>query len=165
MRQDETGVLFRQQIPRWIVASIVKYIQGKVSRFNTGEVLAILASELTPKAIRDNPNRIIIDFDGPEPQQLSDSCIRYWIDLNLVLTTCRNPKELYAHQKAYGVLVECFPACIPIYRYGNGSLDNDALLGVLQIYRDPSGFGGQGAEVDIQQSSLSAKYRLDYNED
>lgn len=167
MSNDEQMVLFRQQIPRWIVASICKVCDTVIKRFNTGKIVFLREQDVTSDTVRKNKEMIVIDFDGPELQKHGKNTQRYIINWTLVVTTHRDINDMYAHQRTHGVALECFPTCIPVYRYGDGTLDNGAQMGVLTLATDPTvfGHGTPGSDTPVYQSSVSAQYRMDYSED
>jgi hypothetical protein len=167
MKNDTDSVFFRQQIPRWIVASIMKMCDTTVKRFNPGKVKLILESDWTTEAIKQNPELIVANFDGPDIRKLGKYQQRYLINYTLISSTHNRNNDMYAHQRTHGVALECFPACIPVFRYGDGSLDNGQQLGVLEQVNDPTtfGHGTPGNDIPVYQSSVSAQYRMDYSEE
>lgn len=167
MSDAEQTVLFRQQIPRWIVASISKICDDAIKRFNTGKIVFLHEQDVTSDAVRKNKEMIVIDFDGPDLQKHNNKNQRYIINYTLVVTTHRDINDMYAHQRTHGVALECFPPCIPVYRYGDGPLDNAAQMGTLTLVADPTvfGHGTPGSDTPVYQSSVSAQYRMDYSED
>ncbi len=167
MRTDDTSVLLRMQIPRWIVSSINKYVNSVITRFNPGNIAFLQTAEFSPDVVRNKQRLIVIEFEGPVPRRLSASTERYTVDYTLIVTTHRIQNDIYAHQRTYGIAAQAFPPCIPVYRYGEGSLDNGTQLGELQQVDDPTTFvhGVPDANTAIYQSSISAQYRMDYVEE
>ncbi len=167
MSSDEQVTLFRQQIPRWIVNSTMQMLKTVTARYNTGKIVLLLESDVTDDARRKNSELIIVHFDGPNRVIRTKITVRYTTDLTLIVTTHNKQQDMYAHERTLGVAIECFPACIPVYRYGDGPLDNGNQMGVLQQITDPNtfGHGSPGTDVPVYQSSISARYRMDFNED
>lgn len=167
MKNDADSVFFRQQIPRWIVASILKMCDNTIKRFNPGKIKLIVENDWTTETVKHNPELIVATFDGPDIRKISKYNQNYIINYTLISSTHNLNKDMYVHQRTHGVALECFPTCIPVYRYGDGSLDNGTQMGVLNIVTDPTtfGHGTPGNDIPVYQSSVSAQYRMDYSEE
>lgn len=166
MNNSEAATLLRQQIPRWINASIMDFIKTVVARFNTGKIEILLEADWTIDKIRHHPELFVVSFDGPSFHQIGKT-LRYNHNYTLSVSTHRKQNDMYAHERTVGVAVECFPSCLPIYRYGDGPLDDGNQLGVLQQVSNPKTFGHGVISTDtpVYQSSVSAQYRMDYSEE
>lgn len=167
MRHDEQATLFRQQMHRWIASSVMVMLKGVIGRYNTGKIVLLQENDVTDDIIRKNPELIVVHFDGPNRIVGSNKNIKYYLTLNLAVTTHNQKNDLFAHERTLGVAAECFPSCLLVYRYGDGPLDNNNEVGLLQQITDPNtfGHGSPGADFPLYQSSISARYRMDYTEE
>lgn len=157
----------RQQIPRWINASIMKYLEVPVKDYNPGKCSLLVQTDITPDIIKQNDQLVVVWFDGPDLTILGPASYRYPINYTLVASTTRKGNDMYAHQRLMGLVLTMFPACIPVYRYGSGDSDTGALVGILQQVTNPLTFGAGSptGNLAVDQSSVSAQYRMDYYED
>lgn len=122
--------------PRWIKASVAKYLYTNVASPNNLPFLVEGVNERTQE-FTEAPDRAEGRVNGPFADEESHGYWRLDVDINVLVysTMNGNQKNAYYLDTIAGWFLEKMATSIPIYRMGNiglaGSLDDGTLLGCL----------------------------------
>lgn len=149
---------------RWIVASIAKHFYGYKGTYH----LYIEGDERDTDELQDFAE---LRTDGPFITRVCKQLMFLDVEVNLLIQSLMDPKDLYAGAKAVGVFARGFTNSINVYKYGNGPNDDDSLLGCLVIRTkrnentvDIGNFGIIHQDTRITQFTIEGHYRLELKE-
>lgn len=149
---------------RWIHASLRTYITDALE----GSGVVVFFEGESRDVLRHDEDWIEFRWTGPDatvgpPNYWHLSCM-----LNIVVSSTTNREDTYAHQVTVGKVHAILGVSIPVYKYGNGTDDDQSLLGCLQLRadeKDPimTNYFGRMQEVELEQSTIEAYYCLSGN--
>lgn len=142
---------------RWIRASIVKKLKS-------------LPTDTLPLFIEEDEKKINADhfelrIDGPYTNPLGTRGeYRFYIEVNFLLTTDRNEKQIYKRDDHAGIMCNFLNDNFCIYRYGTLPEDDKSIVGVMQLISDQeiklSDFGIIDDNVEVYQMGVEAHYQM-----
>lgn len=145
---------------RWCYASINKY-------FDTYKGKYPLYLEGDERTLQDEAEFAELRIDGPFIANLQKGLYYLDVEINVLCQTHVDPRRHYRAQVMVGNFARAFRACIPVYRYGDGPLDDSSLLGIFNLLRgsrekvDISYFGIIRNDTKILQTTVEGHYRLE----
>lgn len=143
---------------RWIFASLIDHFSSMKQNTN----FFVEGEDRDPK-ISDFAE---LRLDGPYFNELN---VDFWtIDINvaIIIQTVRNDEDIFKLQRFIGIYVQPFTTDIPIYKYGEGSDDDQSLLGCLKLATNPGEkirvdvFNQIKAATPVGQASIEAHYNM-----
>jgi hypothetical protein len=145
---------------RWCYTSINKHFDDRKEQYD-------LYIEGDERVFQDEAEFAELRIDGPNifiPQKNL-----YYLDIqvNLLCQTHIDPREHYRGQIMVGTFMRAFRNTIPVYKYGDGPLDDGSLLGCLHLQRDRrekievSYFGVIKTDIRMTQTTVEGHYRLE----
>jgi len=155
---------------RWIFSSLADYLK-KVATDNEIKVLIEGVDDRTD-AIMEATEHVEIAITGPFSRELSRNYYELKVGVR-VLIQCRMdkpPKNRYTPQLIAGLYHEAMDAVIAVYRYGNGSEDDQSLLGCLSSLNDRNNpikvhHFGQATPTDrLRQSMVDCWYVMELSD-
>lgn len=147
-----------EKMPRWIKSSLT-------SHFNT-----VLSSTLSfycegdRRPVTEGNDRVEFRLDGPLITPLSGSYYTFFVEVNLLLTTFTDSKDIYRHERRTGDCVSAFTNSIGVFKYG----DDDTLIDCMNLISGErtsrgiviSNFGLIDPPNKIMQTSVEGHYEF-----
>lgn len=162
--------MFDPNMSRWIMASCRNWFET-----NKLNAIPIYYEYTRHKNITQNetkrevPQYAEFRLNGPDYKQVTANEVWYSVELNLLCSQSLVEGQADLIEKLLGSIYVCFTTCIPIYRYGDITLDakNDSsFVGPLMIADEKDGqvniyrFGQANPDTLFSQTALEAGYRL-----
>lgn len=121
----------RKHWNRWVYNSIAKHFATMAT---TNDLYLYLAgrSDETDK----HEEFIELKISGPQVTEVSKNYFKLDVIIDIIYSVHLVPEDGYRAQKVAGLIEEAVTD-ICIYKYGNGSDDDDSLLGTMQLQRQP----------------------------
>lgn len=147
---------------RWIFASITTHFDGiiTISTFVEG----------MDRQTKDLSEFAEIRIDGPRTNELSADYWRLYIEVNILIQTIMNDRDLHRHWKNIGDVNMAFLNCISVYKKADrdGNNGDGSRLGCFQLVTDrynrenivTSNFGQIDKSVKLQQATVEAHYEM-----
>lgn len=150
---------------RWIHASINKQFNDNC---HSTVKLYIEGTERNTRAIK---NFLELRIDGPKIDEISRNYYRLYVEIN-ILAQALLDVDIYQLQRLVGLAQSLF-VDIPVYKYGTGTEDTEALLGCLQRitsvrgseFIDATNFGQIAPDNKINQATIETHYEMFLNGD
>lgn len=144
--------------PRWILASVDTLIRRLITESDGLSVY----NELQRQPPEQELPRLEYAINGPSIFQPSTTTFLE-IQLVVLVSTSRSDTDWQAISRIQGVGQKAMPGCIPVYKYGTRSVDDQTKLGILvrddlvKIFNS----GHQDKSNSLRQVGLMANYRMD----
>lgn len=137
---------------RWVKASLMKY-------FDDNKGALYLHSEAMERKTQEKRSYFEVQINGPDGEEFTTGDWHLFVDVNCLVATAKDSADLYKHDRDFGYISSLLISAIPVYQYGDG----DALLGALirQDGVNTLNFGQLDAEMQVLESSVESRYRLD----
>ena len=154
-----------EHIPRWVVASIHKYIDA-----NRGPVVLYLEGQ-NRQQNNEIPDHFELRVDGPHMHQITRSEWEFYVEISLFIHSNHDQKDLHKIHRLLGHALNAMAVCIPVYKYGDGLDDDRNLLGQLVRVDTPSeptdvaNFGQIESTLPVDQGTVAGKYYMCLTED
>jgi len=148
------------EIVRWIYASIYKHVEGFKGEYS-------LYMEADERNVMDFPKFAELRIDGPKIRTAQRRYKKYSVEINILCSTHTHPVDLYAHQNIVGHFARALEKDIPVYRYGDGTLDDGSLVGCFVPQRHwkehvaIDSFGHIRHDTKIEQSTIEGHYIME----
>jgi hypothetical protein len=150
---------------RWIFASVAKHFNA------IGELNEIHCHvEGFPRHTDELTEWFEVRMDGPYTKEHSDDAYELRVEINLGINVVVGPDvNAYRDKQIQGILTEGFVDNICIYKLGDTEEDDGSEIGYLEIltgFRErivTSNFGVINAQTGINQSSIEAHYRINFD--
>jgi len=145
---------------RWCYASINKHfdnLKGGYELYIEGDV----------RTLQDEAEFAELRIDGPFITIPQKSLYLFYIEVNILCQTHLDPRQHYAAQQMVGLFARSFKNLINVYKYGDGPLDDESLLGCFHLSRDLkdtldiSYFGIIKNDTKILQTTIEGHYQLE----
>jgi hypothetical protein len=107
---------------RWCHHSIVKHFHDAL---NAKGYVHVEGRQLPDP---DPIPRFEIRIDGPYFNQVSKGCWFLDVEINVLIVTARNARDVYLHQRIVGAAAAAFTDVIEVKKYG----DDESLIGCFQ---------------------------------
>ena len=146
--------------PRWIFASTSKYFydrRGDIDFYIEGQQRI------------SGTGKDLIEFrlDGPLMSELTKDEWYLEIDINLLIQCVKDDLDYYRTHKICGSVAQAFTA-IPIYKYGDGTDDDQSQIGCMTLTKGPgrrdgvqiNHFGQIGSDTLLMQSSVEGHFHM-----
>lgn len=122
--------LTKRHITRWINASVNQHFDSLI-----GNILPIYVEGDT-RDTRSLTDYLEIRIDGPRIKEFSRGWFEIYAEINIVITSKIDDKQLYRIHTDIGVVLEAMDRKIPLYRLGNGVDDDQTLIGCFKLISD-----------------------------
>ena len=145
---------------RWCYASINSHfddLKGKYDLYMEGDERTQL----------DEAEFAELRIDGPFIAIPQKGLYILNVEINVLCQTHLDPRQHYKAQQMVGVFARAFKNIISVYKYGDGPLDDETLLGCFHLSRDlrdrveVSYFGIIRHDTKIIQTTIEGHYRLE----
>jgi hypothetical protein len=148
---------------RWITASFANHFEIAIDA--AGLPFYIEGDERA----RDEVSLIEFRIDGPLYKFPAASMTRIDVEVNILIKTIIDRKDLYLHERHIGIVSEAFINAIAVNRVGPDAVgvDDGTLLGCFKLRSDfreilqISKFGIIRGVSPIMQTTVEGHYRLD----
>ena len=147
---------------RWIFASITKHFSDIID--------LTLFVEGMERQTKDLKNFAEIRIDGPKSNELSADYWRLYVEINVLIQSIMDDKNLHRHWDNIGDVNMAFTRRISVHRYADadGQNGDGSHLGCFQLVTDrydreaivTSNFGQIDKSVRLQQATVEAHYAL-----
>lgn len=147
---------------RWIHASINKHFED-----NKGVLPMYLEGD--ERTLQDEAEFYELRVDGPFILQPQKDYYKLQVEINVLVQTHMDAKELYNIQEAIGPIVKAFTNAICVFRYGDSVFDDQSLLGTLRLRReldetvDVNYFGIIKEDTRLTQATIEGHYEMELN--
>lgn len=152
---------------RWFFASITEHFSSNVFVPNTIPFITEGIHE-RDSDFMSQPDRAEIRINGPHPKELSANYWRFWVDINILVTSYMGDqsKDPYSLERNAGLVHEYADTGITIRKYGptTPTPDDGTILGCLRPRTDISDgvriiHFGQVSKTDrLKQSQIDGRY-------
>lgn len=145
---------------RWCYESINKH-------FNDRKESYAVYIEGDERTTQDNAEFAELRIDGPFIGILQKHLYYLDVEINILCQTHVDPKNHYKAQIMVGTFLRAFRNIIPVYKFGNGPLDDGSLLECFHLQRsrkekiDIGHFGIIRPDTKILQTTIEGHYRLE----
>lgn len=153
-------MLKQQHVPRWIKASVDKWMTGNKGPYP----LYIEGADRKTNELR---SFFELRVDGPNRVQYTRCEFSFHIQVNIEITTAINEEDSHLQVKMFGQALLMLPTCIPVYKYGDTTDDDQTYLGDLQRLDDAHDrgtdvhtFGQVDPSLQLIQGTVEANYRI-----
>ncbi len=153
-------MLKQEHVPRWIKASVDKWMDANRGSFP-------LYIEGSDRKTNDKTSFFELRVDGPYRTQYTRSEFSFYVEINIETTTAINEEDSHLQARMFGQAMLMLPTCIAVYKYGDGSDDDQTYLGDLQRMDDAqdhgtevSTFGQVDPNLPLIQGTIEAHYRM-----
>jgi hypothetical protein len=148
--------------PRWIFASVTKHFDGNLNAYE------IFYEGQKRSAENFQTDLIEVRMDGPYYLQLSKTEYNAKIEINLLAQAAIDEKDFHKIHRMVGVVATGFAPGIQVFKYGNGVVDDDSLIGCLDLIQDRQNreflvinhFGQLDPEKQIMQATVEGHYEI-----
>lgn len=149
---------------RWVVASFNKHFNDAITGNNPPLFMYV---EGTDRRTNEQQTYTELRVDGPYYTELSKGYWQLDVEVDILIMHKVGNVDLYAPQRAIGIVLAAFTTDIPVFMYGDGT-DDDSLtqLGCFVLLPDEpepirvTNFGQPRLENREYQSTVNAKYRM-----
>ena len=151
--------MYNENWNRWILASIYKYFED-----NKSIPMFVEADEReTDKVSQYFELRV----DGPISKEINKNYFHLTLDIGTLICSIIDKRKLYTQATNSGKIAGLMIRCIPIYKYGGETGDNESL--VFQITRKDGGrrdgieikhIGQVEPSIPLNRSIVEAKYEV-----
>ena len=144
----------------WCIASINKHFMDRKGPYN-------LYLEGDERVYQDEEEFAELRIDGPFILQASRGLYFVNVEINVLIQSHMDNKDLYKLHRAVGVFTKAFTNAICVYKYGDGILDDGSLLGMFRLLTDTrekvevNHYGIIKEDVRMMQSTVEGHYRLE----
>ena len=148
--------------PRWIFASITKHFDNVID--------LDLFVEGMDRQTKDLTSFAEIRIDGPKTNELSADYWRLYVEINVLIQTIMDDKNLHQHWDNIGNVNMAFWNCISVYKHADvkGENGDGSQLGCFKLVTDrydrenivTSNFGQIDKSVKLQQATVEAHYEM-----
>jgi len=145
---------------RWCYTSINKYFDDRKESYD-------LYIEGDRRTLQEETEFAELRIDGPVIHIPQKDCYILEVQINILCATHVDPRQHYRTQEMVGVFARAFRNNIPVYKYGDGPLDDDSLIGCFKMMQgsgeslDINYFGVIASNTKIVQTSIEGHYRLE----
>ena len=145
---------------RWIYASINKHFDN-----HKGDLPIYIEGD--ERTQNDREDFVELRIDGPFIKTPHKGLRYLDVEINLLIQSVLDPKDLYKVQRVTGIFSHAFTNLIEVYKYGNGPIDDNTLLGCFHAQRDLKEgiainyFGIIRQDTRITQATIEGHYRLE----
>ncbi|KKN19231.1 hypothetical protein LCGC14_0947760 [marine sediment metagenome] len=146
--------------PRWIYASTSKYFQEIADAYPI-----LMYIEGVERDTKNESKWLEFRMDGPQTREISKNYFRLDVEINILWSVHLDSTDFHEQQRISGMLIEAMTD-ICVYKYGNGVVDDDSLLGTLILQQDPNNpvrdnnFGQVRSDTQLVQGSVEGTYRM-----
>lgn len=110
-------------------------------------------------------------MDGPDTTEVSKGYFELRIEINILVTKGQVDGEYHEIHRLVGEVQNMFKKTISVFRYGDGSNDDDTFVGCLVLQQSLRGrksietnhFGFVNPKDAILQATVEAEYRMQLN--
>ena len=148
---------------RWILASVSDHF-----KINVQDVFSLKEFvEGQPRDTNKNKQWFEVRMDGPFCKEQQKNQWLLVMEINCLVSTSMDDFDFHTHRQNTGNVASGFESCINVYRYGDGPLDDQSLLGVLKLRKGLEGrvvtthFGQIDPIVKMQQTTIEGHYEMD----
>lgn len=145
---------------RWIHISVLKAFQtmadaNSIHMFIEGQ----------DRKTAEQVEYIEVRTDGPHFRELSRNYFKLDYEINILFSCHMSQTVMYGPQRLAGLLEQAMQN-ICVYRYGDGVVDNDTLLGTLEVVMDKRNsvrtnqFGKIRSDTDLVQGTVEGTYKM-----
>ncbi len=144
----------------WIHTSINKHFEDRRLTFP-------LYLEGDERVENDQEDFAELRIDGPFILNPHKDLYYLDIEVNVLLQSVMDPKDLYKMQRLIGIFLAVFTNKIDVFKFGDGPLDDSTLLGCFKRQRDlkeridVNYFGIIRQDTRVIQATIEAHYRLE----
>jgi hypothetical protein len=144
---------------RWCYSSINKFFDTKKSSYD-------LYIEGDIRTQQDEAEFAELRIDGPFISNPQKGLYYLDVEINILCQTHLDPRRFYTAQVMVGTFTSAFTNQIPVYKYGDGPLDDNSLLGCFHLIGRNQGvdvgyFGIVRSDTKIVQTTVEGHYRLE----
>lgn len=145
---------------RWTYASVHKHFDDRKGDYT-------LYLEGDERTMQDEAEFAELRIDGPFILQPAKELFYLDIEINVLIQTHIDPKDLYKIHKAVDIFIRAFENAICVYRFGDGDFDTGTLLGTYKLNTDlretvdVNHYGIVKDDVRITQTTIEGHYRLE----
>lgn len=146
---------------RWITASFANHFE--IAMDAAGLAFYVEGDERE----REEVNLIEFRIDGPLFKFPSATLTRLDVEVNILIKTIVDRKDLYLHERHIGLVSEAFVNAIAVNKVGPDVVDDGTLLGCFRLRSDfreilqISKFGLIRGVSPVMQTTIEGHYRLD----
>jgi hypothetical protein len=145
---------------RWVQASINKHFEDRKFEYE-------LYLEGDERTLQDEIEFAELRVDGPFILNPQKNLFFLDYEINVLLQAHQVAGQLYNIQKLIGVFAKAFTNIIKVYKFGTGPIDDDSLLGCLQLQRslrervNINYYGIIRPDTRLTQATIEGHYRLE----
>jgi hypothetical protein len=145
---------------RWCYTSINKHFDGSKRAYS-------LYLEGDARTLQSEAEFAELRMDGPFIEIPQKRLYYLDVEINILCQTHVDPRQHYSAQVMVGTFASAFRNQIPVYKFGDGPLDDGSLLGCFHLQRslkekvDISYFGVIKSDTKILQTTIEGHYRLE----
>ena len=139
---------------KYIVASINKH-------FDTNRQSIKLFIEGSHRDTRETDCFMELRVDGPSFEELSNSCWRISVTINVLVQSQVSSSNMYDIQTVVGIAQAAFTNALNIYKYGGTGVNYDGSSLLCMQLTGPIktiNFGKVDVEVEVMQSTVESTY-------
>ncbi len=154
-----------QHLTRWIMASVEKHFRARLQ----GITMFVEGQMRDTRTLKDFAE---LRVDGPNFTELSKDYWNVYIEINILIQSAQDQDNRYRIYNTIGIMAAAFEGIIKILRLGDGSSDDQSLIGCIKLQGDKdanerikiSHFGQIEAKTDIFQSTVEGHYAMELRE-
>jgi hypothetical protein len=145
---------------RWLTISAYKAFQTMADANDLHMFI-----EGQERETQDHVQYFEVRTDGPHIKKVSSNYFKLDFEINVLFSVHMSKVTMYGPQELAGLL-EVAMTDICVYRYGDGSDDDDTLLGVLQLVVDKNNsvrtnqFGKIRSDTDLVQGTVEGTFKM-----
>lgn len=145
-----------ESVPRWIISSVAHHFDQ-----HRGDVF--MHVEGTKRKEPEGNSWFEVRFDGPDREWIDNNRYRFTITINCAVTALFNEKDAYLLFTTSGVVAKAFTKDIPVYKFGVSNVDDQSLIGCLEVRGKISTtvFGQESPSDDQVLAEVQGNYELD----
>jgi hypothetical protein len=158
-----TDFITKRINPFWVMwgyASVFKHFEDRAGSYP-------VYLEGDERTLQSEAEFFEVRMDGPFILNGHKGSFFLDVEINVLLQTHMDPKNLYKDKKALGYLTALFTNTICIYKLGESSFDDGSVLGAFHLQRkidekvDVNHYGIIKENTRILQSTIEGHYRYD----
>lgn len=153
-------------VKRWIKASILREIElSKLNYYGTAPVRFFVEGD--DRDTNQQDQHFEFRFDGPYSKPLTKNEYRFYIEVNILINSTRNERNIYNIDNLEGVATQLLNRDWCIYKIGNttdNAEDDGSYFGTMQLMPMEqiklSSFGQIESDAEVFQSTSEAHYEM-----
>lgn len=151
-----------KHLSRWIKSSVSQHFSVPLK----AEAHLFVEAQI-PRKTQEHKRYFELRMDGPHLYEVSSSCWRGRVEVNILCTAVLDPQKLYDIDVLIGIAQDAV-VDIPLFRFGNGPDDDPAdQFGCLYLLQSSNDmieghqFGRIETNTPLQQATVEGHYRID----